>query len=58
MQIQALLLFSLLALSSAQNSMPEPVPETSLTETTNGLVSYILTYSQFDQLCSTGGQVQ
>lgn len=45
MQIQTLLLLSLLALSNAQPA-PEAEPETSSSETANGLVSYILTYSQ------------
>ncbi len=45
MQIQALLLFSLLALSSAQPT-PEPEPESTSSESSDGLVSYILTYSQ------------
>ncbi len=45
MQVQALLMFSLLALSSAQPSL-EPEPETASVESSNGLGSSILTYSQ------------
>ncbi len=45
MQVQALLLLLLLALSSAQVS-PEAKPKLSTSKTASGLVSCILTYSQ------------
>ena len=45
MQITALLLLSLLAVSNAQPT-PEAEPETTSSESSNGLVSYILTHSQ------------
>ena len=49
MQVKALLLLSLLALAAAQTT-PEPEPESTSSESKNGLVSYILTYSQ-DMTC-------
>ena len=46
MQVKALLLFTLFALAAGQPT-PEPEPEsTSSSESSNGLVSYIVTYSQ------------
>lgn len=45
MQITALLMLTLLTVSNAQPT-PEAEPETTSSESSNGLVSYILTYSQ------------
>ncbi len=45
MQIAALLMLALLTVSHAQPT-PEAEPETTSSESSNGLVSYILTYSQ------------